>query len=120
MRIYEFGFKKYVLKDIINLLISINNYNMSKFTTRRSERFGSITFPKQMNNLESNISRSLIFTVSESSPSVFLVEGFYIVKYNLKKISCKRSFEFGYPCCHLCAVMSHLIVDIRLFISHIF
>ena len=103
--------KKYVTKDITNLIISLNNFNMKIFYERSQKEFNFNVFKKESKNLDSKMALARLFLIQQSSKNIFLVDNVFIVDFRIKKCSCKMTFEFGIPCKHFCAVIILLRED---------
>ena len=112
--------KQFITKDVVNLIISLNNYTMGIISTRREEQRGFEIFQAQLNGLELNINISRSLTVAVSSINSYLVENSFTVDFLEKNCSCNKSFEFGFPCRHLCAVILYLRQDPLVFVESYF
>jgi hypothetical protein len=90
--------KPYIHQDITNLIISINNYVMSKFSERRQKRFHGPLVNKYTGILQKNLLKGRMFSNLESSQSIFLVNEKYTVNLENKTCTCKESLGIGIPC----------------------
>ncbi|KAF7685406.1 hypothetical protein CDIK_3845 [Cucumispora dikerogammari] len=80
--------KRFISLDITNLIIQINNYNMSFFNERRAKQFDFMIFSKQLDRTNLNIESARALNVIASNDELYLVGNNYYVDLALKTCSC--------------------------------
>ncbi|KAF7686567.1 hypothetical protein CDIK_3140, partial [Cucumispora dikerogammari] len=83
--------KRFISLDITNLIIQINNYNISFFNERSGKQFDFIIFSKQFDRTNLNVENAKALNVIASNDELYLVGNNYYVDLALKTCSCNRS-----------------------------
>ena len=112
--------KKFVELDITNLIVSINNYSMKIFNSRRLLEIKDSILPNVSKSLIKSVAQGKLFNIAQSSENILLIDQNFTVKIADKNCNCGLTKDKGIPCSHLCAANHFLKTDITDFISPYF
>lgn len=109
--------KKFIHFDITNFIVSVNNYQMEKFSNRKNMSFNDIYLPNIRDKINENLKEGYKLECKMSSKFIFICDSEFIINLENNTCTCNVFQDYKFPCVHACSAITKAKYNIYNFVS---